>query len=80
MIYVIQMKPFNQQCQVLLFGTKQSLSCAGHVLRRFDLSYMTHHSPLPWGKVAMEKMSVINTSGPVLINGQCICYMLVDHS
>ena len=26
-----------------------SLSCAGHVLRRLDLSYLTHHRPLVWG-------------------------------
>ena len=25
------------------------LSCTGHVLRRLDLSYMTHHCPLVWG-------------------------------
>ena len=26
-----------------------SLSCAGHALRRLDLSYVTHHRPLVWG-------------------------------
>ena len=25
------------------------LSCTGHVLRRFDPSYLTHHRPLGWG-------------------------------
>ena len=32
------------------------------------------------GKVAIEKMTIINTFGPVLINGWCIGYMLADHS
>ena len=41
--------------------SRWSLSCAGHVLRRSDLFYMTHHSPLLWGKVAMKKMAIINT-------------------
>ena len=30
-------------------------------------------------KVAIKKMTIINTSGPVLINGRCIGYMLADH-
>ena len=29
-------------------------------------------------KVAMEKMAIINTFGPVLINGRCIGYMQTD--
>ena len=37
-----------------LCGTRQHaktvpLSCAGHVLRKLDLSYLTHHRPLVWG-------------------------------
>ena len=40
----------------------------------------THHFPLLWEKVGMEKMGTINTFEPVLINGQCIGYMLADHS
>ena len=43
-----------------------ALSCAGHVLRRFDLSYLTHHAPyfgeivvLRTDKVAMKKMAII---------------------
>ena len=55
------------------------MSCAGHVLRRFDLSYLTHHRPLVWGdcsirdnKVAMEKMAIINTFGHVLIDDRCM--------
>ena len=45
-----------------------------------DLSYMTHYFPLLWEKVAMEKMAIINTFGPVSINGWSIGYMLADHS
>ena len=54
---------------------------------RDDLSYMEHHSPyfegiavLHTNKLAMEKMAIINTFGPVLINGQCIGYILPDRS
>ena len=49
------------------FFTHPSLrrSCSS----KTDLSYLTHYSPLLWGKVAMEKMVIINTFGPVWING-----------
>ena len=51
-----------------------------------DLSKMTHHSPPPpppllfGGKVAMEKMAITNTFGPVLMNSRCTGYMLADHN
>ena len=39
-----------------------------------------YDAPLPlfWGKVAMEKVAIINTFGPVSINGRCIGYMLAE--
>ena len=61
-------------------GTLAKLSI---VLRRsysskIDLSYMTHHSALLWGKVAMNTMAIVNTLA--LVNGRSIDYMLADHS
>ena len=47
---------------------------------KIDLSTMAHHSPLLGKKVAMKKMTIINTFGCVLINGQCMFYKLADHS
>ena len=32
-------------------GESYSLSCAGHVLRRLDLSYLTHHRPVVKGNI-----------------------------
>ena len=52
----------------------------GHILQRFDPSYMTYHSPLVWGKVAMEEMAIINIFVHVLINGRFVGYMLAGHS
>ena len=62
-----------------------SLSCAGHVFRIFDLSDNTFPKfgeivVLRANKVAMEKMAIINTFEPVLINGWWIGYMLADDS
>ena len=51
-----------------------------------DLPYMNATHPYFGGdcsirakKVALEKMAIIDTFGPVLTNGRCICYMLDDH-
>ena len=54
---------------------RSCIICACRILRRFDLAFMS-----TWGKVAMEKMPIMNTFGPVLINSRCISYMLADHS
>ena len=60
----------------------------GHVLRRLDLSNMTHHrllvrgddyaliSSAQWRKKCLSSF----TFWPVLINGWCIGYMLADDS
>ena len=53
---------------------------AWHILRRSDLSYMTHYSPLFWGKVTMEKMPIFSAFGPVLKNGRCVGYIRFDHN
>ena len=60
----------------------------GHVLRRLDLSNMTHHRPLVRGKyyalisseLSGEKWLLLLTFWPVLINGWCIGYMLAEDS
>ena len=54
----------------------QGIVCACHILHRFNPSYMMHPSPLFWGKVRMEKMAIITKFGPVLLNSQCIGYIL----
>ena len=48
--------------------------------QKIEMSYMKHHSSLLWEKVAIQIMAIINTFGPVLMNDQCIGYMLADHS
>ena len=58
----------------------------GHVLQRLDLSNMMHHRPLVGGddsalissELSGEKWLLSFTFGPVLINGQCIGYMLAE--
>ena len=68
-------------CSMESIDTYLGVVDGGHVLRRFGLSYLTHHFPMIWVKVAMEKMTkYINTFGPVLINDRFISYMLADHS
>ena len=58
-----------------------SVVCACQILRRFDLSHMTHPSSQVRGNVSIEKMAIIIiTFGPVLINGRCIGYMLANDS
>ena len=62
------------------------LSNAGHVLRRLDLSYLTHHRPIVRGNTITRKLNSAQwrkwqlSFGPVLINGRCIGYMLPDDS
>ena len=55
------------------------LSCACYVLRRCPVLYDAA-LPLFCGKVALEKMTLINTFGPVLKNDRCIGYTLADRS
>ena len=69
-------------------GTCLIIVLTGHVLRRLDLSNMTHHRPVVRGKYYAlrssaqwrKKWLLSFTFGPVLINGQCIGYMLADES
>ena len=61
----------------------KSRCLAGHVLRRLDLSYMTHRpSPMPWkSRAYFEAISLLPRHvGAVLVNGQCIGYMLAENS
>ena len=58
----------------------------GHVLRRLDLSNMTHHRLLVRGddyalisELSGEKWLLSFTFGPASINGRCIGYILPDY-
>ena len=58
----------------VLNDTSPNFELSAHVILVFfkirPFLYMTNHSPLFWGKVAMEKMAIINRFGPVF--GRCI--------
>ena len=68
--------------------TGKRIVLTGRVLPRLDLSYMANHRPLVRGdyytlissELSEEKWLLSFTFWPLLINGWCIGYMLVDDS
>ena len=78
----------ERPCSKRTTTSSAGIVLTGHVLRRLDLSNLTHHRPLVRGNdYALissaqwrNKWPLSFTFWPVLINGWCIGYILADDS